>query len=130
MIIIGHRFVPSENLFHVKSIDAIKKTPPSSCIYLEFCEESLEIVNHARANNIHFALSVTTIAELLYASSLGASYILTQKEFSSIAQNLANEYLFDAKILSIIEKEEELEELALQSIDGVIFTNAIIKTPF
>ncbi len=129
MIIIGHRFIPSKNLFHVNSIDAIKKTPSSSCIYLEFCEENLEIINHARANNILFALSATTVAEVLYASNLGASYILTKKNFSNIAQNLANEYLFDAKILSIIEEEAEIEELALQSIDGVIFANAIIKTP-
>ncbi len=127
MIIIGHRFIPSENFFHVNNIDAIKKTPPSSCIYLEFCEENLEIIHHARANNITFALGVTTVAEVLYASSLGATYILTQKNFSTIAQNLANEYLFDAKILSIIEEEEEIEELALQGIDGVIFANALIK---
>ena len=127
MIIIGHRFIPSENFFHVINIDAIKKTPPSSCIYLEFQEENLETINHASKNNISLALSVKNITELIYASSLGASYIIVEKVLAHSAQNIANEYLFDAKILVKIEDEDEIEEFALSSVDGVIFSNAIIK---
>ena len=129
MIIIGHRYIPSKNLFHVTNIDAIIKTPPSSCIYLEFSEENLEIISYAQQNNISFALNVQNITQLLYASNLGASYILLNHQLAKPAQNIANEYLFDAKILCIIEDEKEIEALALEGIDGVIFSNAIIKTP-
>ena len=129
MIIIGHRFIPSENFYHVTNIDAIKKTPPSSCVYLDFSEENLETIKHANNNDICLALGVKDITELLYASNLGASYILVHSEFAPLAQNLANEYLLDAKILALIEDENEIEELALASIDGVILKNAIIKTP-
>lgn len=128
MIIIGHRFIPSDNLYHVTNIDAIKKTPPSSSIFLDFSEENLDTINYAIANNIPLALGVKNIKETLFASSLGASYILVDSEFASLAQNLANEYLFDAKILVIIEDEDEMQDLALSSIDGVVFKNAIIKT--
>lgn len=129
MIIIGHRFIPSENFFHVPNIDAVKNTPPSSSIYLEFDEDNLETINHATKNNLCLALSVNNITELIYASSLGASYIIVEKEFAHSAQNIANEYLFDAKILVNIQDESEIEEFALAGIDGVIFSNAIIKTP-
>ena len=69
------------------------------------------------------------ITELIYASNLNASYIIVEKDLAHSAQNIANEYLFDAKILVSIQDENEIEEFALNSIDGVIFSNAIIKTP-
>ena len=129
MIIIGHRFIPSNSLYHVINIDAIKKTPPSSTVYVEFDEDNLETINHAKENNISLALGVKNIREVIYASSLGATFIILDNELASSAQNIANEYLFDAKILVIIQNEDEIEDLALSSIDGVIFSNAIIKTP-
>ena len=129
MIIIGHRFIPSDNFFHVPNIDAIKNTPPSSCIFLEFYEDNLETINHAIKNNVCLALSVKNITEIVYASNLGASFIIVDKELAHSAQKIANEYLFDAKILVTIQNEQEIQEFAQSGIDGVIFSNAIIKTP-
>ena len=73
------------------------------------------------------AISVENITEILYASALGASYIVVEKELAKTAQNLADNYLFDAKILVMIESEDEIEELALLGADGVIFADAIVK---
>ena len=42
-------------------------------------------------------------------------------------QNIEENYVFDAKILSTIEDEDEIQELALLGVDGVIFPNTIIK---
>jgi len=127
LIIIGHRFIPSQSIYHVANIDAINKTPPASTLYLEFDEENLETINHARDNNLSFALGVKSITQAVYASSLGASFILVDKELAHSVQKLANEYLYDAKVLVHIQKEEEIESFALSGIDGVIFSNAIIK---
>jgi len=127
LIIIGHRFIPSDNIYHVTNIDAISKTPPSSCIYLEFSEENLEIINHAVSNNVTLALAVNNLKEFIYASSLGASFIIVPKDLANDAQNIANEYLYDAKVLVNIQNEDDIEEFALASLDGVIFSNAIIK---
>ena len=129
MIIIGHRFIPSKNFYHVQDIDAINNTPPSSCITVEFNEQNLDIINHATLNNVELALSVKNVTELIYAANLGATYIIVEKELAQSAQKIANEYLFDAKLLVSIQNEEEIETLALQSVDGAIFSNAIIKTP-
>ncbi|DAB27805.1 MAG: hypothetical protein A2513_06280 [Sulfurimonas sp. RIFOXYD12_FULL_33_39] len=127
MIFFGHRFLKSKNFYHISSIDSIVHTPPSSTLYIEFCENNLDIINHAVLNSIQTALHVKNITEILYASSLGASFIIVEKELAKTAQNIAETYLFDAKILIRIEEEDEIEELALLGVDGVIFSNAVIK---
>ena len=127
MLIFGHSFIPSKSLYHVTDIDSIINTPPSSIIYLEFREDNLDIIEHLNANQVEFALDIKNIEELIYASALGAKYILLSREMAKTAQNIAENYLFDAKILVHISDNEEIEELALLGIDGVIFSNAIIK---
>ncbi|MBU1659320.1 hypothetical protein KKG72_09755 [bacterium] len=127
MIIFGHRFIPGISLYHVSDIDSIQNTPPSSTLYVPFCEENLDIINHAKENDITLALSVENINEIIYSSSLEASYIIVSRELASKAQNIANNYLFDAKILVSIEEEQEIQEMALLGVDGVIFSNAIVK---
>lgn len=127
MYIYGHRFIQSNSFYHVPNIDAIQNTPSNSTIYLDFSEDNLEIINHAVSNNIVLALGVSNITEIVYASSLGASFIVVSKELAKTAQNIANNYLFDAKILAHISDEDELEELIILGVDGVVFSNAIIK---
>lgn len=127
MLIFGHEFIPSVSLYHTPNIDAISNTPPSSIIYLDFSEDNLDIIKHANLNQIKFALSVENITELIYASALDAKYILVSKEMAKTAQNIAENYLFDAKILVNIQSNDDIEEMALLGCDGVIFSNAIIK---
>jgi len=127
MLIFGHSFIPSESLYHTPNIDSISNTPPSSTIYLEFSEENLDIIEHANLNHIKFALSIKNITELIYASALGAKYILVSYEMAKTAQKIAENYLFDAKILVNIQSNDAIEEIALLACDGVIFPNAIIK---
>ncbi len=127
MLIYGHRFIPSELFYHVADIDSIQNTPPSSIIYLDFSEDNLDIIFHAMQNRIPFLLGANNITEVIYASSLGASFILVHSELAQTTQNIANNYLFDAKILVKIEEEIEIEEMAILGVDGVIFSDAIIK---
>jgi hypothetical protein len=127
MILFGHRFIESENFYHVLSIDAIQNTPPSSIILVDFNEENLDIIDHAVINSMPLAIQVENITQIIYASSFGATYILVTKELAKTAQDLADNYLFDAKILVHVEEEDEIEELALLGVDGVIFSNAIVK---
>ena len=127
MYIFGHRFIDSISFYHIPNTDAIKNTPSNSTIYLDFDEDNLETISHIVNNEIKLALGVKNITEIIYASALDASFIIVPKELAKIAQNLANNYLFDAKILTHIDDENEIEELAILGIDGVIFSNAIIK---
>jgi hypothetical protein len=127
MLLFGHRFIPNDIFYHVFSIQSIEKTPPSSKIYLSFGEKNLDIITHLQLNQIPFALGIADITELIYASALGASYIVVDKELAKTAQSIAENYLFDAKILVHITQESEIEEMALLGIDGVIFPEAIVK---
>jgi len=127
MLIFGHRFIPSGSFYHIQSIEAILNSPPSSTIYLDFNEENLDIINHLKENNISFALNVKNITQIIYASALNASYIVVEKHLTKIANEIANNYLFDAKILIHIKDENEIQEMAIIGVDGVLFTNTIIK---
>ncbi len=127
MILFGHRFIESESFYHIDDISAIKKTPSNALLYLNFSEENLDIINHLRDNDIRFALYVNSIKELIYAENLGASYVALKPSLAKDAQKIANEYLFDSKILAHVENEDEIEDLAYQGIDGAIFLKAVIK---
>ncbi|MDA3908033.1 MAG: hypothetical protein PF437_03010 [Sulfurimonas sp.] len=127
MYIYGHRFIESESFYHVSNIEAIQNTPCNGTIYLDFSEDNLEIINHATSNSVTLALGAVNVTEIIYASSLDATFIVVPKELAKTAQNIANNYLFDAKILIHITDEDEIEELAILGVDGVVFSNAIIK---
>ena len=127
MLFFGHRFIESKSFYHLNTIEAITNTPPSSTLLIEFSEDNLTLIKHSSTNKISFALQVKNVTELLYASALQADYIIVEEPLAKIAQNIAESYLFDAKILVYIEDEKEIEELALLGLDGVIFSNAIIK---
>ena len=128
MLLFGHRFIPSDSFYHVSSIEGIKRTPPSSTICFEFSEANLDIIEHANANYVSMALRVANITELIYAASLHVKYAFVTAKMAKTAQNIAENYLFDMKIIVLIEDEKEIEELALLGVDGVVFANAIIKT--
>ncbi|OIP55223.1 MAG: hypothetical protein AUK54_04280 [Helicobacteraceae bacterium CG2_30_36_10] len=128
MLFFGHRFIESQDFYHVSDIESIKNTPPSSTIYLSFSEDNLDIIKHLQSNQLSFGLRALNIEQIMYASSLGASFIVVSEDLAKSAQNIANNYLFDAKILVKIKDEDEIEELAILGVDGVIFSNAIIKT--
>ena len=127
MIIFGHRFIESPSFYHIFDLDAIRCTPPSSIIYVDFDADDLDIITHARLNNVAMAITVSNILELIYASSLGAKYIVVSKKDAELAQSIAENYLFDAKILVFITQEKEIEELAILGIDGVLFADAIVR---
>lgn len=126
MLIYGHRFIPSESFYSIDNTQQISQTPSNSTIHIEFDEENLDLISYANANQINTAIAAKNIREIVYASSLGASFIIVNKNLAKVAKDIANEYLFDAKILVLIEKEEEIEHFTLLGIDGVIFPNTFI----
>jgi len=127
MLFFGHKFLESPKFYHVFDIDTILTTPPASTIYLEFHESNLDIINYLKENAITFALKVENITEVAYANALGAAYIIVETALAKTAQKIAENYLFDAKILVVIEEESEIEELVLLGVDGVIFPEAVVR---
>lgn len=128
MIIFGHRFIKNKLFYKIDKISDIDSTPPSATIYLEFNENNLNVVEYLNKNGIYFAIKINNITEAIYASSLNASYILVTKDLSKTIQDIANNYLFDSKILAMVDNEADIEKMALVGVDGVIFPDAIIDS--
>lgn len=127
MILFGHPLIPSEQFYHISSIDAILKTPSNSIIALFFEEQNLDIIAHLRDNKIRFALYITSGVEAILGENLGATYLIVTTKNGSEIQHIAEHYLFDTKILGYCEELEDLETLIDMRLDGAIFGDAIIK---
>ena len=121
MKIFGHPWLPSEEFYPIYSIDEIIKTPPNSTILLAPLPSSLKLAQYCSQNHILYALEVKNIKDAIFANQMGCRYIITKKTLAKELMPIAQNYLFDTQILSEIENENEIEELAKDGVDGVIF---------
>ncbi len=119
MEIFGHNFIENSKFFFTNNIEDIKKTPPNSVVWFDF---NKKIIQYAKTQNLPFGVKVISIKELILASASNASYLLVDKIFAKEAQDIANEYMFDAKILLTSKDENDIEFCAKNGIDGIIFT--------
>jgi hypothetical protein len=127
MLIFGHPHLPSETLYHIDGIEAIASTPSGATLLFGWDEANLDLVTHCRANDLPFALDVASVKEALFAQNAGARYILVENTLAKSVQKVAETYLFDAKVLTRIAHESQIEAVAYEGIDGVIFAEAIVK---
>ena len=103
--------------FEIISKEDIKLTPPNSIVLFDY---KIELAKYCKNNSILFAMRIKSIKELVYANALGCGYAFVKKEFAKSAQDIANEYMFDMKIILPIKNDEELEWAALNGVDGVV----------
>lgn len=122
MKIIGDKIVPFKEFFKVLNIEEIKNTKPNSLLFFEFNEELLK---YCFEQNLNFFVEIFSIKEGLYANNLNAKYIVCKKSLAKKMQKIADNYMFDSKILAVIKSSEELEEIALNEIDGAIYKELI-----
>lgn len=122
MIIIGDELIPFESFSKIDSIDSIKETKANSTVLFNYSDE---ITKYCFENEISFVVVVNSIKEAIYSSNFNAKYIIANKELAKELQKIADNYMYDAKILAIIESSDEFEEIAKAQIDGVIFKNLI-----
>lgn len=127
MLLFGHPYIDFEPFYHIDEIDEIEYTPANSTLFIHFKEENLDIIRHMQKNRLTFALEAGDLTEVIFAHNLGAKYILVNEALAKSAQNVAENYLFDAKILCRLKSDADLEEKIIEGIDGVIFAPAIIK---
>lgn len=125
MIIFGDDFIESEPFYHVEKVEDISKTVPNSTIVFKLCRENLELCKYAKENSVSFALHIDSVNDILYANLLEASFMICQKKLCEKAQKLADEYMFDTKILLYSEDKADLEWAANLGIDGIIFKKGI-----
>ena len=122
MIIIGDDLVPFEELNLINSFEDIKKTKANSTLLFFYNEELLK---YCYENELFSAIVVKSIKEAIYSNSLNVKYIICEKKLAKKLQKIADNYMYDSKILAIVDSNNEFEEIAKSEIDGVIFKNLI-----
>ena len=126
MLIYGHPWIKSNIFRKVFKISDIKETNPDDIILLEPLVDSILVAQYCQANSIKFAVTVTSTTEAIFANALDASFVISPIEEGSFIQSVAQDYLFDTKVLVLINEEKDISKMARVSIDGVIFPSAII----
>ncbi|MAD42456.1 MAG: hypothetical protein CL623_08705 [Arcobacter sp.] len=122
MILIGDKLIPFIDIFNISSIDEIKNTKANSLISFRYNES---LLTYSFENNLDYAVVISSIKEAIYANSLNAKYIICQKDLAKKIQKTADNYMFDSKVLANIETSDEIEEIALNEIDGIIYKNLL-----
>ena len=118
MILIGDPNIEYEKIEKITSIEEIKKTSPASTVLFDF---DFDLLKYTKANDINSAVLAHSIKEVIYAHNLGAKYIIPRVNILIQSQKIADNYMFDSKILAVIEDSEEIEKIALDEIDGAIY---------
>ena len=124
MIIIGDELIPFEKIEKITTKKDIKSTSSNATVVFGYDKE---ILKYCMDNDIRSAIKISSIKESVICNALGAKYIIVPNELLEDVQKLAENYMFDAKILAVIECEDEIESVALKGIDGVIYSNLVIN---
>lgn len=124
MIIIGDMYIPFEYFYTIKTKDDISNTKPNSVV---LCDFDKEILSYCFQNEIRYCVKIKDLTEAVISNSLGATYVIVDKNLAKSAQKTAENYLFDTKILVEIEEEKEIEELVNIGIDAVIYSKLAVK---
>jgi len=125
MIIIGHPWVESHRFCRVFSKKDIEESRADDIVLLEPLVDSVELAKYCQQNDIAYAITVNSLKEALFANALNAAYIICKEEEAQLIQPIAQEYLFDSKVLVLIHDEKEIVKIARSGIDGVLFVEAI-----
>lgn len=123
MQILGHELVAYKPLVSINSIDEIKQMSNSNMALFEF--DSV-LINYVQEQKQDFALHVFNEIDAIIGNAVGASILICPFEIASKIQNLAEYYLFDAKIAIIIDEEKEIKKAIDAKVDMAILPNAII----
>ncbi len=126
MLIFGHPWVDSPKFRKIFAIEEISHAEADEIILLEPLSDSIVLARYCQSNQRHFAVTVNSVTEALFANALGSRYVVCQIEDAPNIQPIAQEYLFDTKILALISSEKEIAKMAALSVDGVIFPRAIL----
>lgn len=126
MIIIGHPWIDSPLFRRVYTKKDIEKSNNADVLLLEPLVDSHELAKFCTKEGLSFAVTVSSIKDAILANALGAGFIVCEEHDAMVIQPIAENYLFDTKVLALINDEKEICKIARSEIDGVIFPGAII----
>ncbi|MDA3046131.1 hypothetical protein OFO10_03060 [Campylobacter sp. VBCF_06 NA8] len=123
MIILGHELVDYEPFYAIKHTDEVFRYDN---LLFKF---DPKLISLAKSTEKNFSVITNNLNEILLANGAGARFIIVNKKTAPLAQKLANDYLFDAKIAMFASSTRALKQLAELGIDAVVFKEAIANRP-
>ncbi len=122
MILIGNDLIPYENISKIQKIEDIKHTQANSMLLFDYDEVLLK---YCFENSLSYAVKVSNIKEAIFSNALETRYIISEIKTAKQIQKIADNYMFDSKNLAIIEDDEQIENIAQDEIDGVIYRRVL-----
>ncbi|RXJ98391.1 hypothetical protein CRU98_10165 [Arcobacter sp. CECT 8986] len=122
MILIGDENIPFEEIQKVKDINDFLNTKSNTLVLFDYQQNMVE---YCSKNSLSYAVVINDLKEAIYANALSAKYIICEKNLSKDIQEVADNYMFDSKILAIIEINDEFIEIAKNQIDGIIYRSIL-----
>ena len=122
MIIIGDKLIKHETITKISSIQEVSDTSSLSVLIFQYNEE---LMKYCFENDLKYGVIVSSLRESIYANALKSKYIITDLDLAINIQKIAENYMFDSRVLVVIQSNENIETVALNHIDGVIYNNLI-----
>ena len=94
--------IESQKFTKVFSIDDIKQSASGSIVVLEPLADSHMYAAYCQKNSITYAVPVKTLKDAVVANALGATYIICEEDDALMIQPIAQEYLFETRLLVVI----------------------------
>ncbi len=120
MLIFNSKYIPSQKFVEVACVEDIKTTKPADILLLKEFKPPFDLAKYCQKNRLFYAVRADSINEAIYANALDATYAIFNFDLAKELQKIADNYLWDMKILAIITDENLLQEVALSGIDGAI----------
>lgn len=125
MLIFGHKFIPFQALHAIDSVEAIQRTPNNSTVLFDFNDETC--IEYCQKNRVAFGLYVHSNTQACLANAMGCTYIVVAPQMVKEVQALANEYLFDTKVMVKVSDVSAIETFCKNGVDGVILPGGIVE---
>lgn len=122
MIIIGDKLIKHETITKISSIQEVSDTSSLSVLIFQYNEE---LMKYCFENDLKYGVIVSSLRESIYANALKSKYIIADLDLAINIQKIAENYMFDSRVLVVIQSNENIETVALNHIDGVIYNNLI-----
>lgn len=122
MIILGDSLVPYEALYRVNAVEDIAQTQANTTVLFSYDEA---LMQYCAQNSVSYAVQINEVKEGIYANALKARYIIASFQVANQMQPIAENYMYDAKVLCIIDSNSELEKIAKAEIDGAVYSSIL-----
>ena len=120
MLIFGHKLIEVPK-FHLINSEIASFKEGINCF-----EYDENLIEKALKEGVKFAILAKNEDEILFANALKAEFILLENEnLAKKASKMAEFYLFDSKVLFIIDRLKNLRNAYKIGIDGVILREII-----